>query len=286
MAIRALRASGLVAGDAVVLALFRPRFAELLRHLRAPGVWQATVGTDNALASLAEAVLWVCAAWLGAGIVAVVAAELPGAIGRGAARVGRLILPRAVRRLVAGSLGLSVLLAPVSALAAPSPTPAGPHRTSAVPAPVWPHDISASHAGATDTLPSSAHPTTTAPAPAWPSSETAPGNDVPLPPRSPAARPSPPGGSVAQQRPRSQPAPSRPGVPTPSADRVRVRVGDSLWLIAARRLGPTVTAAQTAAAWPRWYAANREVIGAEPDLIFPGQLLTAPAAATNNEESG
>jgi nucleoid-associated protein YgaU len=32
-----------------------------------------------------------------------------------------------------------------------------------------------------------------------------------------------------------------------------------------------------AASWPRWYAANRRVIGADPDLILPGQILRPPA---------
>jgi nucleoid-associated protein YgaU len=58
-----------------------------------------------------------------------------------------------------------------------------------------------------------------------------------------------------------------------------VRPGDSLWLIAAHRLGPTATDADVAVTWPRWYAANRAVIGADPDLIRPGQLLSAPHAA-------
>jgi nucleoid-associated protein YgaU len=58
-----------------------------------------------------------------------------------------------------------------------------------------------------------------------------------------------------------------------------VVAGDSLWLIAARRLGPDATDAAIAAAWPRWYAANRTVVGADPDMIIPGQVLTAPSAA-------
>jgi nucleoid-associated protein YgaU len=55
-----------------------------------------------------------------------------------------------------------------------------------------------------------------------------------------------------------------------------VQPGDSLWLIAARRLGPDASDEQIAANWPRWYAANRAAIGDDPSLIEPGQVLHAP----------
>lgn len=58
---------------------------------------------------------------------------------------------------------------------------------------------------------------------------------------------------------------------------VVVRRGDTLWGIAARHLGPHATDQDVAEAWPRWHAANRDVIGADPDLIRPGQLLVRPA---------
>jgi resuscitation-promoting factor RpfA len=57
---------------------------------------------------------------------------------------------------------------------------------------------------------------------------------------------------------------------------VTVQAGDSLWSLAAARLGPAATAGQIAAAWPGWYAANRHVIGDDPSLIFPGQRLRPP----------
>lgn len=64
---------------------------------------------------------------------------------------------------------------------------------------------------------------------------------------------------------------------TDLTDPVIVRRGDTLWDIAAARLGPDPTNAEIAAAWPRWYAQNRQTIGVDPDLIFPGQPLTPPA---------
>jgi hypothetical protein len=57
---------------------------------------------------------------------------------------------------------------------------------------------------------------------------------------------------------------------------VVVRPGDTLWHIAARHLGPGSSAADVAAEWPRWHAANRDRIGPDPHLIRPGLRLRAP----------
>lgn len=61
---------------------------------------------------------------------------------------------------------------------------------------------------------------------------------------------------------------------------VVVQAGDTLWSIAAthlERTGERVSTAAIAAAWPTWYAANADVIGADPDVIEPGQRLVVPA---------
>src|SRR3954470_21823069 len=66
--------------------------------------------------------------------------------------------------------------------------------------------------------------------------------------------------------------------PRPAHRRVtRVRPGDSLWSIAAG-LVRRPTATRVALTWPALYAANRSVIGADPDLIHPGTRLVVPAA--------
>jgi nucleoid-associated protein YgaU len=52
-----------------------------------------------------------------------------------------------------------------------------------------------------------------------------------------------------------------------------------LWGIAARHLGPDASDAEVAREWPRWHAANRDVVGDDPDLLLPGQVLHAPARA-------
>jgi nucleoid-associated protein YgaU len=58
---------------------------------------------------------------------------------------------------------------------------------------------------------------------------------------------------------------------------VVVRRGDTLWAIAQVRLGSGTDLAATAHEVDRWYAANRDVIGADPDLIRPGQRLVPPS---------
>lgn len=88
-------------------------------------------------------------------------------------------------------------------------------------------------------------------------------------------------------RPDQTPRPAAPvNSPSPTTDSpvepptpVVVQPGDSLWTIAARHLGPGASDAQIAAAWPRWYEANRDVIGDDPNLIVPGATLTPPAAS-------
>jgi nucleoid-associated protein YgaU len=70
--------------------------------------------------------------------------------------------------------------------------------------------------------------------------------------------------------------PDRPIVSGPSTLSVVVSPGDTLWAIAARSLPPGATSSEIAAACARWYATNRAVIGADPDLIHPQQRLTPP----------
>ncbi|GAB3532892.1 LysM peptidoglycan-binding domain-containing protein [Arthrobacter tecti] len=60
---------------------------------------------------------------------------------------------------------------------------------------------------------------------------------------------------------------------------VIVQPGDSLWSIAAKHLGPTASEAEVAKAWPQWFAANKQVIGEQPDLLLPGQVLYAPTGS-------
>jgi hypothetical protein len=101
---------------------------------------------------------------------------------------------------------------------------------------------------------SPAWPTSTAPTPLWPSL-----------PHVRAAAPDP------HTHPRPRSAQASPA----SARQVVVAPGDSLWSIAASHLDHP-SAARVAAAWPRWYAANRAVIGTDPNSIIAGQVLDVP----------
>jgi Tfp pilus assembly protein FimV len=66
--------------------------------------------------------------------------------------------------------------------------------------------------------------------------------------------------------------------PAPAAARevVVVRHGDTLWDIARRHLPRSASPAEIAAAWPRWYSANRAAIGPDPALLRPGTRLRTP----------
>ncbi|MGN7249534.1 hypothetical protein [Arthrobacter sp. SAFR-014] len=73
------------------------------------------------------------------------------------------------------------------------------------------------------------------------------------------------------------PLPARAAAEPASARReVPVRAGESLWTIAARELGPGASDVDIAARWPLWYQVNRNVIGADPSILLPGQLLSPP----------
>jgi nucleoid-associated protein YgaU len=66
---------------------------------------------------------------------------------------------------------------------------------------------------------------------------------------------------------------STPPVPETRTARIHiVQPGDTLWDIAATTLG-------SGAEWRRIHALNRALIGADPDLIHPGQPLRVPAPA-------
>jgi hypothetical protein len=71
-------------------------------------------------------------------------------------------------------------------------------------------------------------------------------------------------------------APRRTHHREPDPQVVVVRPGDSLWVIARRELPPGATDADVIDRWHAIYAANRAVIGADPDLVRPGQRLLLP----------
>jgi resuscitation-promoting factor RpfA len=209
-------------------------------HLTHPRNWVARVGADHAAADVCLAAMWLVAAWVAVAITAGVAAALPGTAGRLGATVARVAVPRAVYRIVAGAAGLGVLVTP--GLAAASAAPMSPTSASTpTPTPDWPTD--------------SAVPT-----PQWPTDAARHPDRLPVP-----------------QRHRAKPAPAHRRA---AARTVVVRAGDTLWGIAADHLPGRATPERVAAAWPRWYAANRTVIGDDPNLIVAGQQLRTPSENT------
>lgn len=97
----------------------------------------------------------------------------------------------------------------------------------------------------------------------------------PAPPATPGALPSP-----EEPATPTTPGPEAPTDPARARPAVTVAAGDTLWEIAARHLGPRASARAVADEWPRWYEANREVIGDDPNLLLAGTRLVAPAPRT------
>lgn len=231
-------------GFATVLALLLLHRAVTTAHaLGTRGALPAT--PDQVLAGLAAAAAGLLLLWLVVGAIVSALALVPGAVGRGAQRAAVHLTPLVVRAIVTALLG-GVAAAGV---AAPGPADLEPPARAAA------------------ALIVSAAPSSTGrlPEPGWPAGE------LPQPgwtPERPAAPTTPPSqvGLVS----------TAPGTEQDGDEHLVVHRGDTLWAIAARHLGPRASAGEIARAWPRWYAANRDVIGPDPDRLRPGQLLKPP----------
>lgn len=121
-------------------------------------------------------------------------------------------------------------------------------------------------------------PGTDAPGGSSASEETTARNSAALVDLGWGARPADPGG-VATRGPTSG-SPATDPLDETAREHV-VEEGDTLWAIAEadlRRSAPTVSSEEIAAHWPKWYAANKSAIGADPNLILPGMILHAPTS--------
>lgn len=83
---------------------------------------------------------------------------------------------------------------------------------------------------------------------------------------------------IAAADPAASPPPSAPPATAGTDGSTYVVVpGDSLWRIAARLLPRDASDSAITQAWQAIYAANRDVVGEDPGLIFAGQRLAIPA---------
>lgn len=188
---------------------------------------------------------WVCTGWLCLIAVLEHGAQLPGRLGRLADGLVRRVAPASVRGLVrmavGTSLAASVLTGPAALAEDRTPMVAGSVSDSLE----WPGLAPVTAAPAVTGAP---------PVAAAPHVTVAPPTSSPTP--------------TADPRPSA--------VPLAHLHEVVVQEGDSLWAIAQRALGPSASDQQVAKAWPQWWAANRAVVGDHPDLIHPGDRLSAP----------
>lgn len=273
-----LSADGLLALLVVVLAVALAGTGSLLSS-----------GPDHGL----DALLGLCASTAGVGLVgwwlvssclAIVSALLAAAGNHRWARWTGALTPAFMRRLALGVLGLSLIAAPSAHAVSEPLDPAWRASVAETPAP--PTEKGENTLQNDNTVPPQKQ---AGPSPAEaerpeivaePLQEQADSPQIAAPetalPRSAgAARPEAwtpqadqsPGGPLTRPATRDSVAPPRV---------VEVRPGDSLWSVAARYLGPGASAGDIAEAWPDWFEANRSVIGDNPDVIRPGQLLVVP----------
>ncbi|MFV0461721.1 MAG: LysM peptidoglycan-binding domain-containing protein [Nostocoides sp.] len=226
----------------------------------------------TALAATAATIL---AGWLVLGIVLGTVSALPGRLGSLAAHASTRLTPMLARRLA-----VWLLTASTGTLALPSTAAASRMPLVAV-------SVTAGHPVGTPPNPHTAPGVMFGePSPAEASATPQRAPDPGLLPSRPGVRPSPsPTLGPTRRPPTPAPTTESPAISrsltTPADDGdVVVHRGDTLWGIAAARLGPDATEVEIAAAWPQWYAANRDTIGEDPDLILPGQILHPPQAAT------
>lgn len=223
----------------------------------------------------------VLSGWLGVGTVAAALAALPGVLGRVGRVVAEQIAPAALRRGVAFLLGTSLVAAFAPGTAAAYTMPGSRATTAtALLVPGVDRGDATPDPSFRPTTPAAPSTTGSSPGVAAPDPKFVPLGPLGPRPSQPAAPPAP---APAPAAPAPAPAPA-PATATATAASSQttgaswylVRRGDTLWSIAARHLPPGAGPAQVAAAWPLWYAANRAVIGADPDRILPGQRLLVP----------
>ena len=233
----------------------------MVRRWQSSSARHQSVAFEDQLGIVANTAGLIVIVWWAMSFVVAVAAALLERCGkvRAASAAGKFT-PAFMRRLALAAVGLQLLTAP---LATASLLPAPPGTASATPA---------ASAGWTP-----------APVPGGTPRHLrmrGPGRRQALrPPAGPPPRPSRirnGGRSPRSSNPARSRGPVRHQQPAAQATEVTVRPGDSLWSLSAARLGPYASDVDIALDWPRLYQANRDIIGGNPHLLRPGQVLRVP----------
>lgn len=269
------------------LALLAPLALTAVAPTPPVAVAGLAAGSTAGLVDLVALAAWTCSAWLLLVVLLTVLSGVGGSANRAATWPARasswllgLLAPATVRTTARVALGVTLATAGLGATTAFAAEPLPSARPSAGPG-------------------ASATAGTLAPDLDWP--RLAAAQPTPPAPLDPSLPVQPSGAAASAIHPSSAPtgtvprgygpvAPSesapairpRPTAPyatvrtTTPGSAVVVRAGDCLWDIAARTLGASATPARIARSWPSWWAANRAVIGDDPDLLQPGTRLVPP----------
>ncbi|MEN8581877.1 hypothetical protein ABFP37_04080 [Burkholderia sp. RS01] len=233
--------------------------SRLLEQWQRSASYRRSLGFEDLLGLLASAAGLAVVSWWVLSLAAAIAAALLERAGRKrAAAVTGGFSPVFMHRLALAALGLQLMGAPLAHADAAPAAPVSSNSRAAVSA-AWTPTAGPSTAGRN--RPAEEPDVSGRPLPG------APDLQPQWKPRAPVTEPR----LVA-----AVPVRSARQLPNTAGTEVAVRAGDSLWAIAARALGPAASDVEIAAQWPRWYEANRNVIGADPNVLLPGQVLTPP----------
>ncbi len=263
-------------GVLALLAVLLPGPGQVGRALLGQDRSIASVG-DEAMLVSAAVLVWLLLIWVLVAAAVALLGRVPGSTGRLARRALRRMTPAILRNVVLTVVGTSVLTgvaacaAPRSAAAAVAPVRSGiavegsairfASNSSALIDIDWPADRPVAARAASRSVRIDVD---------WPMSANAHGGSATE--RAPAAA-----ATVNVDWPRPESSRSS------SADSgVVVHRGDSLWAIAARHLPAQADVADVETAWHQWYSANKAVIGNDPNVILPGQILLPPNPGTSD----
>jgi nucleoid-associated protein YgaU len=282
---KAYQSPSIVARGGFLLAVILWIVAAVLVRSATIGSWDAVhrpaSGVDDGVALLAGVAGLLVLGWLAVATILAAIAELspPGTrVARGSRHLADRYAPAVLRHGVAVVVGAALLGGVAPANAAPPQRPPGVSAAA---------DLGIGHGLDPGWAPTPGQPwappldpSWAATGPAWIAGRPSAGRDVVIAQSTSASTSAPTSPIGPERQPELDPqwgSPSRRRAGALPETAMTVRRGDTLWDIAARHLGPAATDLEIAHAWPQWFAANRTVIGPNPDRLHPGQRLSPPA---------